>query len=135
MSNPKLKKVWKSRINLRTKAKKLKIELDDKEIQSLDINLESINIEKKIEYENGTFKSEKDRALSNYSIACHNYSIRLKEERIKRSKEVIDYIIKSDIIWINSIIKIYGNIGIEWFYNPKKKDYECRLENGEMYFP
>ncbi len=132
-NNINLKKVWKLRMKLRTKAKKIETELQNKEVQSLKLNLETINVSRQIEYENGIYKSEKDEVLSDYSNACYNDSLILKEECIKRSKEIINNIIESDKIWIDAVIKIYGNINIEWIYNTKKNDYECKLENGEIY--
>ena len=42
---------------------------------------------------------------------------------------------EGDKIWAEAIIKIKGNIKIEWKWNSEKKDYECHLETGEVFKP
>jgi len=38
-------------------------------------------------------------------------------------------------LWSEAIIEAFGNITLEWKYNSEKDDYECHLENGEVYKP
>ena len=135
MNNKELKKAWKLRLKLRKDAKKLETELNNKEIQSSKLALEHLNVQRIIEYENGTYKTKKDELLFEYCNTCYKDAIILKEECIIRAKEIINNIVESDKIWIDAIIKIYGNINIEWIYNIKKNDYNCKLENGEIYSP
>ena len=39
-------------------------------------------------------------------------------------------------LWAETILEFCGNIKLEWKnYNDEKKDYECHLENGEVFKP
>ena len=41
---------------------------------------------------------------------------------------------EGNTLWAEAIIETYGNIKLEWKnYNSERKDYECHLENGEVY--
>jgi len=40
---------------------------------------------------------------------------------------------EGDKLWAEAIIETYGNIKLEWKYNEAHKDYECHLENGEVF--
>ena len=41
---------------------------------------------------------------------------------------------EGDKLWAETIIEFCGNIKMEWKnYNIKKQDYECHLENGEIF--
>ena len=43
---------------------------------------------------------------------------------------------EGDQIWIEAILKVYGNIKIEWKnWDEKKQSYECHLETGEIFKP
>ena len=43
---------------------------------------------------------------------------------------------QGDKIWMEAIIEIYGNIEISWKnYSEEKKNFECYLENGEVFKP
>jgi cell division protein FtsB len=42
---------------------------------------------------------------------------------------------EGDKLWAESIIELHGNIILEWKYIEDKNDYECHLENGEIYKP
>ena len=41
----------------------------------------------------------------------------------------------ADKLWDEAIKKAYGNIKFKWEYDPDKQDYECHLENGEIFKP
>jgi len=36
-------------------------------------------------------------------------------------------------VWAEAILKIKGNIIIEWQWNSKRNDYDCKLETGEVF--
>ena len=39
-------------------------------------------------------------------------------------------------LWAEAILRIHGNIKLEWKnYNKEKEDYECHLETGEIFYP
>lgn len=135
MNNKELKKAWKLRLKLRKDAKKLEKLLNNNEVQAKRLYLEALNVQRQIEYENGTYKTEKDKLLFRYCVACQYVSNNLKEECIIKSKNVISNIIESDKIWIDAIIKVYGIIKVEWTYDTDKNDYMCKLKNGEIYLP
>ena len=42
---------------------------------------------------------------------------------------------EGDKLWAEAIIEKFGNIKLEWCYISSKNDYECILENGEVYEP
>ena len=43
---------------------------------------------------------------------------------------------EGDLIFINAVIKTFGNIKLEWKnWNDDKHSYECHLDNGEVYIP
>jgi len=43
---------------------------------------------------------------------------------------------EGDKLWAEAIIEAYGNIKLEWKnWSDEKEDYECHLENGEVYKP
>ena len=43
---------------------------------------------------------------------------------------------EGDKLWAEAIIEVYGNIKLEWKNcSTKKQDYECHLENGEIFKP
>ena len=43
---------------------------------------------------------------------------------------------EGDKLWAETIIEFCGNIKMEWKnYDIKKQDYECHLENGEIFKP
>lgn len=43
---------------------------------------------------------------------------------------------KGEKLWKEAINEIKGNIKFEWLhYSPKKDDYECHLETGEVFKP
>jgi len=43
---------------------------------------------------------------------------------------------EGDELWAEAILKLKGNIKIEWKnYDPEKEDYECHLETGEVFKP
>ena len=43
---------------------------------------------------------------------------------------------KASFLWGETVIRVYGNINMEWKnYDKEKKDHECHLENGEIFKP
>ncbi|OQA38461.1 MAG: hypothetical protein BWY51_00927 [Parcubacteria group bacterium ADurb.Bin316] len=43
---------------------------------------------------------------------------------------------EADILWTSAVLEVYGNIEMEWKnLSRKKQDYECHLENGEVFKP
>ncbi len=43
---------------------------------------------------------------------------------------------EGDLIFINAVIKTFGNIKLEWKnWHDDKHSYECHLDNGEVYIP
>jgi cell division protein FtsB len=38
-------------------------------------------------------------------------------------------------LWAEGILEAYGNIKLGWKYVSEKEDYECHLENGEVFKP
>ena len=43
---------------------------------------------------------------------------------------------EGDKLWAEAILEFYGNIKMEWKdYCFKKKDSECHLETGEVFYP
>ena len=43
---------------------------------------------------------------------------------------------EGDLIFINAVIKTFGNIKLEWKnWHGDKHSYECHLDNGEVYIP
>ena len=43
---------------------------------------------------------------------------------------------EGDLIFINAVIKTFGNIKLEWTnWNNGKHSHECHLDNGEVYIP
>lgn len=42
---------------------------------------------------------------------------------------------EGDKLWAEAIIKIKGNIKIEWEWIPSKESYRCKLETGEIFEP
>ena len=43
---------------------------------------------------------------------------------------------EGDLIFINAVIKTFGNIKLEWKnWHDNKHSYECHLDNGEVYIP
>ncbi len=42
---------------------------------------------------------------------------------------------EGDKLWADGILQVYSNIKLEWVYVLEKEDYECKLENGEIYSP
>lgn len=135
MNNKELKRAWKLRMKLRKDAKKLEKYLNNNEVQAKKLDLEALNIQRQIEYENGVYKTEKDKLLSKYRITCNYVSRNLKEECIIKSKNIIDNIIESDKIWFDAIIKVYGVISVKWTYDIDKNDYICKLKKNEIYLP
>ncbi len=40
---------------------------------------------------------------------------------------------EGDKLWAKAIIEAHGNIRLEWKWNSTSHDYDCHLENGEVY--
>jgi len=61
---------------------------------------------------------------------------KLKAEIAKLWAEGSKLHTEADIFWLDAVLKVYGNIGMKWKnFSVKKQDYECHLENGEVFKP
>ena len=40
---------------------------------------------------------------------------------------------EGDKLWAEAILEFYGNITLEWIWNSKTLQNDCKLENGDLY--
>ena len=65
-----------------------------------------------------------------------NIRIKLRAEGSKLYAEGDKLWAEGDKLWAETIIAFCGNIKLEWKnWNSDKQDYECWLENGEVFKP
>ena len=63
-------------------------------------------------------------------------SEKLKLEIIRLREEGCNLRAEGNKIWREALIETYGDMKIEWKnFDPQKQDYECHLENGEVFKP
>ena len=77
-------------------------------------------------------KSEKQLSLN----CLWGKRLRLRAEGCKLQAEGYKLQAEGDKLWAEAILRIHGNIKLEWKnYNKEKEDYECHLETGEIFYP
>jgi hypothetical protein len=64
-----------------------------------------------------------------------NIRIKLWAEGNKLRAEGDKLRAEGDKLWAEAVLEVYRNIKLEWKYIKEKNDYECHLENGEIFKP
>jgi len=56
------------------------------------------------------------------------------KERLKLYAEGNKLCAEGDILWLDAVIAVHGNIKLEWEnWDETTKSYECHLETGEVF--